>query len=338
MDKKNEALVLRPVAVSYPPANHLRWMFVGDLHLNSATPVSRKDDYAEAMLDKVENLAKFANENEVDFVVLGGDVFHTKSQPDGFLVFVTLAFRKFKMPVYTIVGNHDILYTNVDSVRRTPLGVLLSSGVVKWMNSVSMTVNGKKVLIQGKDYQLRPTIPNTPEGYEKAFLVAHQFVPHGMQFGEGDESFNEDEYQRSSWDVIYLGHDHMTYPISMVSGKPTVRPGAISRGTKHIQNRMRDVMFVVTDVVADTSKTSGIRVDFYQEKLEVKSAQEIFSDVRIQREDVGKKMSEFVKALRDREISDNEEMDIVVKDLCGGDKDLYALVRGYLINYGLVSV
>lgn len=334
----SEGLTLKPIDVTYDKMPYLRWMFVGDPHLSSATPVSRKDEYQNSMLKKIVDLARFADENQVDFVIIGGDVFHIKTQPDGFMVAVTLALKTFKVPVYTIIGNHDILYTNVDSVRRTPLGILISSGILKWMNSIKITVGDdnseKKVLIQGLDYHLRPVIPDRLPGYDKAFLVAHQFTPHGMQFGEGDESFNEGEYQRSKWDVFYLGHDHMTYPVSVVSGKPTVRPGALSRGTKHIQNRMRDVMFTVTDVVM---KDENLKVDFYQEKLKVLPADEIFSDVQIKREDVSKQMTEFVRSLRDRELSDNDEIDTLVRNLCGENEVLYRLVKGYLVNYGMVA-
>ena len=81
-------------------------LFVGDLHLwlNYQTPSSRKDIYPQTVIQKIENLAKFANENGIDETILLGDVFHQRYQPFSFIMKVYSAFKQFNKIPYTIIG------------------------------------------------------------------------------------------------------------------------------------------------------------------------------------------------------------------------------------------
>lgn len=53
--------------------------FVGDPHLSDVAPLSRIDNYTEAILNKLIYICDYANKNNLSSLVLLGDIFHRKN-------------------------------------------------------------------------------------------------------------------------------------------------------------------------------------------------------------------------------------------------------------------
>lgn len=82
--------------------------FVGDMHLDSTTPSSRVDDYADASLNKLYNLKNICVLKGIKLVILLGDVFNKHDQSNQYLNKVMKAFKSFKdenITVMSITGN-----------------------------------------------------------------------------------------------------------------------------------------------------------------------------------------------------------------------------------------
>ena len=80
-------------------------VIIGDLHLNSSTPVSRIDDYANTSIEKLETLLDICVSRKYNKIILLGDVTHKYQQPLSYIYKVMEVFNKFK----NILDKHDPL-------------------------------------------------------------------------------------------------------------------------------------------------------------------------------------------------------------------------------------
>lgn len=312
-------------------SGNIRILFFTDAHLTHATPISRKDEYCLTMLSKLDFLAEAAKKLECDLVLMGGDLWHTKNQPDTYTIDVIHSFDKFTCPVYTVVGNHDIYYARVNTLSKTPLGLVLASGKVKRLGNIRIQMGSLEVLIHGFDYVLNPVLPEAINLIDNNIniLVTHNFLFSTLSSFAPEETIKIEEFEKSRWDIFLVGHDHMTYPEMIKKDKKILRPGALSRGTKHVQNRMRDVCFNTIDV-----KSTG-EVITNQIRIPVKPSDEIYSNVQIEREEISKKMTEFVKALATKASAEEAEIEVMLKKLCGNNIEVYDNIVKYLFDFGV---
>jgi exonuclease SbcD len=274
-----------------------------DWHLTCGNPVSRKDDYPSAMIDKVRQVGRIAKDNAVSAVIVPGDVFHSKRQSIQFMTSVVSVLKTFPCPVYGIAGNHDLLFDRTDTMDRIPLGLLFASGAMKHLDKFK--VGG--VYVQGQDYQANLVTPQAPSGYDLCIGVGHAFYKAGQFTGEDCLAESGEEIADKGWDILLLGHDHVEYPITEVVGssgrKLTVlRVGALSRGTKHIYNRVREVNVCFIQIEGKEFHSSTI-------PLSVRPADEIYQEEKIEREGMASRISDFVKKLKERK-PEEESSDI----------------------------
>lgn len=57
----------------------MKFIYCTDLHYG-ATPICRKDDYNEAILNKLRYIINYANDNDINTIVIGGDLFDRPHQ------------------------------------------------------------------------------------------------------------------------------------------------------------------------------------------------------------------------------------------------------------------
>ena len=100
--------------------------FVIDPHTSDVAPLSRIDNYTEAILNKLRFIVDYANKHKLDAVVILGDLFHRKNPNlnSHDLVRTLIAiFQSCECPVYSIIGNHDYT-TSYTNLKRQPIAVL----------------------------------------------------------------------------------------------------------------------------------------------------------------------------------------------------------------------
>jgi DNA repair protein SbcD/Mre11 len=108
------------------PADLVRLMVVGDIHIRAKTPRSRKDDFLTSLLDKLWEIGDIARREGVTHICLVGDVFDA---PDVSLSCATAFLEvvdSWELPVLTIAGNHDVYGLNPETMGRTVFGHMTS--------------------------------------------------------------------------------------------------------------------------------------------------------------------------------------------------------------------
>ena len=105
------------------------FIYISDLHLSDKQPISRVDNVFEAGMYKLEHVLRRAKELGT-FVVCGGEFFHEPRVSYKVLNGVIDLLKKYKVDVYTVFGNHDLIGVN-ELDESCALFTLIKSGLVK---------------------------------------------------------------------------------------------------------------------------------------------------------------------------------------------------------------
>lgn len=202
-------------------------LIVGDLHLNYIAPRSRIDDYSHTLINALDNLRIYATNNNISNIIFLGDIFHKPYQSLEYLIEILSLFRRFEssnITCYSIIGNHDIQYTNTTNIKKSALGILFKSNLLKHLTEIDFTNNGTTYHIQGLDYglpipEIKPDVVN--------ILVAHMY--YEFPLSESYENLTKKQLEESKYNYIFLGHDHTPHEDITLNNTTLIRPGAFTR-------------------------------------------------------------------------------------------------------------
>lgn len=108
---------------------------VGDPHLSDKAPINVVDSYTDDILDQLIWIADESARLDVSAVVLLGDVFHHKSPSRNShalvqkMIDVVHYYQRKNVPLWCVVGNHDLTNDRLESLPSQPLGVLFKAGL-----------------------------------------------------------------------------------------------------------------------------------------------------------------------------------------------------------------
>jgi len=243
--------------------------FVTDVHLDEATPRSRKDDFQEAIFKKLEESLQIAVEHEAFIFLIGGDLFN---KPDPYRVSHRLVlrtvdlFQKYKDLGVTILidpGNHDMSPAGVSTVmQKQPLGILHAAGVA-WViteKNAAFDFHSKDrsgtLVVSAAPFDRQSDTPEgrsvygLPPEIKKLWPDAfHLRMTHGVVMPPGKQFFgnftNYEDFVDQAAAVTLCGHMHMDFDIIQLKGKWFVQPGALARGALDESNLDREVKVVI---------------------------------------------------------------------------------------------
>ena len=213
--------------------------FIGDIHLDSQTPISRIDNYRETTLKKLNSLLSLCIESDIDVIISTGDFFDKYDQPIAYLIEVVAVLAKFKqhsIKFYTLIGNHDLPYNNMEYFKNTPLNLLVKAGVVELFDVLEFDhlnifgLHFTETLDKFKNFSKE----------KKSFLIMH-YASENTVPGESIELKN-----LTNFDVVIAGHDHMPYDPIKKYNTVLIRPGSFTRRTKEVYNLSRDNILIYT--------------------------------------------------------------------------------------------
>lgn len=288
-------------------------MFVGDLHLNYQTPSSRKDVYPQTMLEKIRTVAKMSDEYECDEVIFLGDIFHQRYQPYSYMMKCYMAFKEFKKPPYSIIGNHDLIFERMDSFDESPLNFLFMTNVIKHLDEYEFKDENGNVDVRIKAFDY--TTPVEPNPYDNAYniCVAHQYynTPLFKSYIKPEEALS------LGYQAYVLGHDHGVYDDVVNDKFKVIRSGSLSRGTAHSSNLMRDVYVTIFD-----TKTK----EFTRVTVPTQKATDVFKEIKYVEKSLEKSVDEIIDKME-------FHADVTIYDMIDEAKDLPDDVKELIIKY-----
>lgn len=243
-----------------------KFIMVGDVHLSDRAPTTRRSDYTQQILLKLDYIRSLAFNFEVDGVVFVGDIFHSKIPKNtSFKLVSALAdIWRVQCETYVLPGNHDYAAQNVDTLREHPLYQLSN------LPNVHLFGYGDRRQIKAGDVWLHGV---REEDSVDRFVPDKRFdepvivVAHSALFPPGKAPEMWDAWEAwevvAEWDrlgdrgwplVVWYGHIHEPhghYQVQSQRGEymEFVNLGAISRGSLHEENhdRVPEVGLLETD-------------------------------------------------------------------------------------------
>ena len=253
-------------------------LFIGDTHLSAINPISRKEtreQYRELLLNKLESVRQICLQDNINNVIILGDVFNNNSGiMNSFEVDIWTKFLEFKangIELYTIIGNHDMLFQNDSEFKGTYLNKAFITGIIKHLDEITIDNIYIKGIDFGKDF-----IPNDNTTYY-SILVGHCFYENERFGGMGNGNLTKQKCLDLNYKAYVLGHDHTPYDIVDEINYKVIRPGSLIRGTSKTCNLYRKVTVAIFD--------SSINSWEYRE-IPTKPGKEVFNDrIFIQKEE-----------------------------------------------------
>lgn len=201
-------------------------LVVNDLHMSERSPGERRSEYFRQIMNKLVECEELSRDCAA--VVFTGDMFHQKiaRNVSHRTVRVLIAvLKRFKVPIYAILGNHDIVGAAHASKERQPIGVLLESGVINLLDRVIIEDTELFGVHYNQPFEDGESKINFPEKVTNQRIVfMHSMVGPGSPLKKNIAG---------PFDLVCYGHPHME------EGRtgPYVNFGSLARTTIDAYNR-----------------------------------------------------------------------------------------------------
>lgn len=222
----------------------LAFVFRTDVHVSDRSPASWKGDYPAEIWSNLVQVGQLAREHEAVAVLDGGDYFHIKAatrNPHSLVERTARVHADYPCPTYSIEGNHDLAYNNLDSVARQPIGVLYATGVFHHLREEVFEGDGLRVRVVGVPYSPFRTLADLQAvrkrpGDTHLICLVHQLAgadpPPTVEDFFNEPVFRyEDLLTENGPDIWCFGHWHKDQGIVDLDGRLFVNQGALSRGS-----------------------------------------------------------------------------------------------------------
>ena len=217
----------------------IKLMFATDFHFRSMRPIARVDEnFFEVQLAKLGHLAILSK--GMNACLLGGDIFDRPDVGPGVIIKVMRELAKFKCPVYTVIGNHEVYGYEGQSIERSALGVLFEHGCINRLDYLGFP----GVHIYGVHAFDKPTWV-VPEADEKKIIVAHKMITNNP-IPNVDCIMVDALAKVTNADVILSGDIHYPHTVE-IGEKLFINTGSVSRMSISDRARLPQAIILTID-------------------------------------------------------------------------------------------
>lgn len=312
-------------------------LFITDLHLSPYDPPSFKIPYWIYVQSILMQIFKWANVNDIDIIVVGGDVFHLKSASRHPLWFMTEAIQLMKssqVPIVGIFGNHDLTSGTIKHGTETqPLSVLIAAGVYSLLDSTQyLVVAGEtRVRIAGASYEHSTVDPiKSIQKQDGEILVStghFWFTPGPTSTFYGEVAHGPDSLHDCSTDVFLIGHRHDDNGHITVAGKHYICPGSTIKTGGHAH----DIDRVPYAVLLEFPSSDPAEMVMTPIRPATPLPNEMFDLTRHQQQVAEKKeLKKFSESLKEAYVDDGDMSPANILKAMDMPNIIRARVEGYL--------
>ena len=288
-------------------------LFFTDTHLQEIPISSRKDNYFESIIRKIEEIKDIANSENVDYVLFGGDFFSKPSPSDEVIISLIQILKKFNSrPIITILGNHDIEGRNPDTYNRKAVKILEEAHLIKVLkDGENYPPFDTEIEIQGVNY--KNGVDSNPdllkvEKKRKGLILIQMVHSYVLPFKTNFQTLSLEEVANiTEADIILIGHYHDGFGERRVNGKIFISPGSIARDSMNQFNRIPQVVLIKIDGSKIDIEFIKLKNVLKKEEIESKDMKEIEDFI----------FNDFFRTLQGKEIDSFEPekiIDEILKD------------------------
>jgi len=194
----------------------VKFLCISDLHLCGDTPVGRRDDIVATWKGKITYVLKYAKEHNLS-ILAGGDVYDT---PRNWHVLTDAMdiLQQYKVPIYSVWGQHDTYLYSQESRRSTALGVLDVAGLVTTVGTherPTVHLSNENITIYGASYGQGVPVPKYAD--ETNILLVHDMVVDTpLWYGQQSVTSNHVYLKKhSGYKLIVVGDAHQRFIFSI---------------------------------------------------------------------------------------------------------------------------
>lgn len=282
----------------------MKLIFVGDPHFRIKSSVYRVGDPYHTQLKKLDYILSLGEKQKADAVVFGGDIFHSPRESYELVYDLLDIFHKYKTPCYTIIGNHDVVGYNLDILKKSPLGILVQSGVLTLLDKdVVLPLN---VVLRGIHFYSEHKDERYQFGKYKDYLKI--VATHNMIVPLDSAPFDYVHPDKVITDanVVLCAHFHIPfdYVSNALSHRPRyVNPGIPMRWTINEANIEPKVALLNWD--GNTYSVSYLPIPHEKNVFNLEKSAETKEDK--------KTIDNFVKALEETSFDANNLEESIIK-------------------------
>jgi exonuclease SbcD len=246
----------------------MRFLFFTDDHKRGTTPENRKDNFPATLARKLEEVVSIAREQEVDYVLHGGDFFDVPAPAISVCADFLEIYQQFPVPVFTIAGNHDLFGHNSETLPRTMLGFAARLGIVHLLGRepIYLEKKGLRVQLTGQGYHFEMDRRDRQLDYvikkkncDYAIHMVHGMLLQKTLFPGALYTLIEQIWDTEA-DFTLAGHNHLGFPDTERDGKYFLNPGALVRLSNHQQEMKRPVQVMIIDFCENPPTYEKIRL------------------------------------------------------------------------------
>lgn len=226
------------------------FIFFTDSHLRLTATRRRTDNMFEAQLTKLKWIGQRASELKSEFIVCGGDLGDSWDWKISMVNKVADVLKQYKVPVYTIIGNHDVPGRNPELWKDTGLGLLNQMSV---LNVLENTFNDGTFLLmpfhsdsKKTDDLINGKVISIPVGPSAKVSIAVAHAPIGAEttpFCRGHK-----ELFINQFDIALFGDIHDGWPVyNSITGCKICNPGSLTRLSKKDMYRKPQIAIIYED-------------------------------------------------------------------------------------------
>lgn len=200
----------------------LRALHTADVHLHADAYGSAEERAAQRERGRrvFSRIVDRALADQVDLLLIAGDLFDHNRVPDETVEFVRAELDRLRQPVVILPGNHDALYPNAIHDRHDLAAGMNHVHVIRRLDGELIDLPELDAVVWGRameehDPTFQP-LAHLPRRVERRWCLAlgHGFFYPDRQRPERSSPIFADEIRDSGWDYIALGHQHVPTDVS----------------------------------------------------------------------------------------------------------------------------
>ncbi|WP_057978125.1 metallophosphoesterase family protein [Caloramator mitchellensis] len=239
----------------------MKFLFFTDTHIRGNNPKSRKDNFVETLKNKFIELVEVTKSEKIDAVLFGGDLFERPDVSISVVKEFLSIIKRFPLPIYSVIGNHDVFGQNPEVVGKTMLGILEETGIIEFLSKEPKLFAGEGKTVQitgghyfyGVDDENKDSYILNEKSADFAIHIVHGFLLD-RPFIKGIHHTLIDEIcNKTMADITIAGHYHSGFGIKKYDKKYFINPGAIARVSNSISEIDRMPSYLVIEINDDIS-------------------------------------------------------------------------------------
>ena len=206
-----------------PPSRRpLRVLHTADVHLESDgySDTSHQAAHRERERRTFERIVDRALSDQVDLLLIAGDLFDHNRASDEAVEFVRRELARLRQPVVILPGNHDVLRSNAIYDRHDFTAGASHVHLIRQLNGETIDLPALDTVVWGRAMEehepgFQP-LAHLPGRHARRWCLGmgHGFFYPDRQRPDRSSPIFADEIRDAGWDYLALGHQHVQTNVS----------------------------------------------------------------------------------------------------------------------------